>query len=476
MHKAIVILLTNAVFAALALGQMAPVNPTNDFFNQPDFKKRFLGSYGFLSGREPQLKPEDAEVLEELQPLLNSPQQAANFLQAELANQASPNAAFIYTLANLQAQIGEESKAVDNYERAIQAFPDFLRAHKNLGLLFLRRESLEDAKKSLTKAIELGDTDGKTFGLVAYIYENQEKYLAAESAYRRALVEEPDSKDWKVGLARSLLIQEKFTEAVAILDELIRENPSNDQFWLLQANAFLGLEQAVRAASNYEVLRRMGKATPDSLKLLGDIYVNLEMIELAAEAYLAAIEGGKQPSLAGIIKAAETLTNFEAFTDAEELLDGIRKVYSSIPQREDLELLTIRSRIQLATGEADKAAATLQQIVDTDPTRGRAQISLADYFIQQADEVDSALDNADDLRLTFFNKAKQRLAFAANLKGFEREALLKHAQVFIKEKKYGEAVDKLTAAQAIKFEDRIQDFLEKVERAYRAQQAQEQAG
>ena len=45
---------------------------------------------------------------------------------------------------------------------------------------------------------------------MGYCYINLENYLAAEQAYRNAILQQPDTRDWKLGLARSLLAMEQY--------------------------------------------------------------------------------------------------------------------------------------------------------------------------------------------------------------------------------------------------------------------------
>ena len=53
--------------------------------------------------------------------------------------------------------------------------------------------------------MELGDVDGRAYGLLAFSYLTQENYYPAEAAYRQAILMQPETVDWKLGLARCLL-------------------------------------------------------------------------------------------------------------------------------------------------------------------------------------------------------------------------------------------------------------------------------
>ena len=128
--------------------------------------------------------------------------------------------------------------------------------------------------------LELGGGDAVTWGLLGYAWASQEKHLPAESAYRMAVVLDPSTLDWKMGLARSLFRQERFADAAALCGQLIDEDPARSELWLLQANAFLGLQRPLDAAENFELVDGLGGATAESLNMLGDIYVNEELFDL----------------------------------------------------------------------------------------------------------------------------------------------------------------------------------------------------
>ena len=55
---------------------------------------------------------------------------------------------------------------------------------------------------------------------------------------------------------------ETHAEAAALAEELIAKDPDRPEYWLLQGNAYVGLEQPQKAAQNFEIVARMGKASP----------------------------------------------------------------------------------------------------------------------------------------------------------------------------------------------------------------------
>jgi tetratricopeptide (TPR) repeat protein len=421
-----------------------------DIIDDPDWKRRFLGSYGFLSGAEPEIQPTEREVLLEVIDLMKvNPRAAATVLEQQVG--ASSSAALDFILANLQFQTGQLDPAVESYRRAIEKFPDFRRAHKNLGLLLVQRGDHRGALEHLSRAVELGDRDGRNYGLMGYCYVNIENYLAAEEAYRNAILQQPDTRDWKLGLARSLLAMEKYKEAVALFDALIEENPEDSGSWLLQANAYIGLEQPLAAAVNLESVRAMGEARASSLVLLGDIYMNAGMPELAESAYLEAIEReGDGVDFATAYRAADLLVRTRAYGEAQEILASIDARYGAeLSQEDEFRVLTLEAKVARAQGREAEAAELLESIVSRDGTRGDALLELASYHHDRGNE----------------EKAVFLIERAEKLEAYEYQALLEHAQLMVSAKSYAEAAQLLRRALQLESEPRVERFLARVEQA-----------
>lgn len=443
-----------ALLCGLAQAATAQFQPWkgSSVLDDPEWRKSFLGSYGFLSGAEPQIAQSELALLREVIDLMKvNPRAAATMLSQKTTPESS--AALDFILANLEFQNGQQEQAIQHYQSALQKFPDFRRAHKNLGLLLVQRSDFEGGLEHLAKAVELGDRDGRSYGLMGYCYVNLEKYVAAESAYRNAILQQPDVRDWKLGLARSLLAMERHKEAVALFAELIDANPDDATAWMLQANAYIGLDQPLAAAINLETVRAMGKAETSSLVLLGDIYMNQGMPDLAASAYLEVIDHDQENvRFSTAYRAAELLIRARAFEQAEKILSTIDTRYAKrLSQDEELQVLTLQAKVARARGRDREAAKLLESIVDRDGTRGDALLELAAYHRGKGND----------------EKALLMIERAEKVDAFEYQALLDHAQVMVSERDYAKAAQLLRRALAIKNEPRVESFLARVEEAGR---------
>ncbi len=423
-------------------------------FDDPEWRNAFLGSYGFLSGAEPQIAEDERLLLPEVLELLETNQTAAiELLEGKVGTGSS--AALDFLLANLYFQNGKLEAAAEYYGSALEKFPDFRRAHKNLGLLLVQKGNHREALVHLSRAVELGDRDGRNYGLMGHAYLNLENHLAAEVAYRNAILQQPGTRDWKLGLARSLLGLEHYRDAIALADQLLEENPDDTTIWMLQANAYLGVDEPLAAAVNLEAVRMLGKAPTASLVLLGDIYMTAHMPELAKSAYLAAIESDEgRAQFRTAYRAADLLIRTRSWGESQEILASIDQRYAEqLSEDQQLDVLTLKARLARGQGREQDAARLLESIVQRDGTRGEALIELAAYHHGKGEQ----------------EKALLLIERAENLAGFEYEALLDHAQFLVAARDYRKAAEILRRALAIKSEPRVETYLSRVERAIPAE-------
>jgi tetratricopeptide (TPR) repeat protein len=429
----------------------AQPNVNNQLWSDPTFVNEFLGSYGFLAGAEPQISDDEKEALRNLIDLIKaSPKAAIQALEPQITKSSS--AAFDFILGNLYFQDGNLTKAEQYYGNAVVKHPDFRRAYKNLGLVQVQNGDFDKAIKTISKAMELGEVDGRSYGLLGYGYLTQERYYPAEAAYRQAILMQPDVTDWKVGLARCLLETERYADAIALFDTLLLDEPNNADYWLLQANAYLGKGESLTAAKNLEIVRRMGAADLSTLTLLGDIYMNNQSPDLALEAYLAATKVATTHDSKALLRAAELLTRSSNYEQAKQIITQIRNQLS-LTETEELSLLTLEAKIARAEGNGDAAVELLNKIVEHDALNGEALIELANFYADQGD----------------IAKAINRYQQAEKIEAFERDALIAHAQTRVRNGEYQEALPLLRRALQLKSDSNLEDYAQRVEKAAKSQ-------
>ena len=451
------ILLVAFIFSFFASGlhaQRRASNPGSDLWKDEAFVESFIGSYAFLIGYEPKISEEEKDILRDLVDIIKKNKNQVAIAQLEPQIKPSSSAAFDFILANLYFQEGNLESAEKSYKDAVAKYPNFRRAYKNLGLVQVQYGNFKDAIPTISKALELGEVDGRAYGLLAYSYLTEGMYYPSEAAYRQAILIQPKQKDWKIGLARCLLEMERYKEAASIFETLLKEDPNNSDYWLLQSNAYIGNDQSLRAAQNLEIVRHMGEAELSTLILLGDIYMNNSVLELALSAYQSAVKVADSDDALVLLRTANILTRTANFEKAAVLVKNIRQNDAvNLSPDQELQLLNQEAKIARAQGDEDTAVVTLNKIIERDALNGEAIIELANYYVDK------------DMLPEAINRYEQ----AAKIGAHERDALIAHGQTLVRNAQYREALPLLKRALLLKSEPNLEDYTARVERAARSQ-------
>ncbi len=335
----------------------------------PEFQKRFMGSYGVLSDREPQITEVEIALLEKLSPMIGQdPAVAQAMLESVLADNKPVSAAFNHILGNLYLSNDRYNQAETEFLNAIRKFPDFQRAWNSLGTLKMQEESYGAAAEALARSVELGASDAQTYGMLGYALLQTRQFLASEMAYNMALLRSPGETRWLEGKARILAESGRFEETLAATDELLRKHPENLEYWRLQGNAHLGLGHLEETARSLEVARLVGALDVGALYLLGNVYMRLDMPEKALDSYLAALDQHPQSTPGNLLNVARSLLGDQQFDLARRLVATLRPDTESWTRGDRLYFELIGGRIALNDGDNEAALASFSRVLDLDPT------------------------------------------------------------------------------------------------------------
>lgn len=446
-HSIIITVALMSVTALLpAQAQTYPLSENT--WSNPEFVKRFMGSYGFETKTEPEITKEEQMLFQEIATLARSGASAA-ISRLQSARTPESSAAVDYTLANFQMQSGDINGAIRNYKEAIRKFPNFFRAYQNVGLAYVQQGSYSDALQYLLKAIEIRGGNGTLFGLVGYCYLNGGKYASALDAYRQALIFDPDSRDWKLGKLNVLTSMGMTDEALGLLYEMINENPDDAQKWLLQARTLLAENETNKAMANLIVVDLLGDANGKALSLLGELYVNNGLPHLAFDPFSKALAVGDLDSKKVLRMATILADRTDSETAKSFMADVKTKYLPSFSPPEELQYLNLNAKIALAEGDDDKAAGILKQVVAKDPLNGRALITLGKYY-QGKGEIEEAVFSFES---------------AAKVDDFRSEALIQHARLMVGERDFETAIRLLKESQLVDERDYVANYIKNLEAA-----------
>ena len=417
--------------------------------NSPEFRQRFIGSYGVLADVEPKLSQADRPLYESIAPYLQSnPRYAIQQVEKKITNKS--NAAFDFLLGNLYYSIQEYDSSRTALRTAIRKFPSFRRAYRTLALIEVQRGQLNASIPLWLKVITLGGGDAQSYGLLAYAYLREEKYRSALTAYTMARMFNPDSEDFKRGEAQCLLMTENYAGAIALFDDLIADAPSNGEYWLFQANAFLSEKHPDKAIANLEIAHDLGNATWQSLSLLGDLYLSRNNWNLAVVTYQEAVNQHPSTPVDKALNPLRSLLKIGLYQEAQTYMQTFNTIFAEkLKLEHQVEHRLMVIRINLGLGKTIEARKQLLEILDTDPLNGDALILLGNYEKEQGN----------------LAAAELHLERASHLPDFRAEAWENLGKLFIERRDLKQAIYYFEKAYALTQAGYLKDYLKRLKNA-----------
>jgi len=471
------ILIPTLLLATAMIASARPLVTPPSLFSDPKFAREFVGSYGILSDVEPRVSAPEQELLGRVRELF----EASKFKDAEAEiekfmeeiknpprrrrgeepppTEVSP--ALIFVLGNLYFQAGRQEDARRKFMEAIEKFPRFRRAYTNLGFLYIAQNKLDLALPMFQRAVELGESSGRVYGLIGYCLLNAGNPLAAENAYRQAYLLDPNSRDWKLGLTQSLVAQEKHAEAISMIGSLLRENPNDKALWLQQASSYIAIDKKQDAILNLEILRRKGLADEANLTLLGNLHMDGGEPGMALVAYQAALKSAARIDLAKVLKSARILTDYGAPKEADQLLSTLRSVGASTLTADDQATIALTEvRVARALQEPERVSRLLEELLVSRPADPEVLLETARHKDGLAREMEEG-----EARAALVNEARTHYQLAVRSESTAYAANLGLGQMFVREKRYDEAMPFLEAALQAKRSESLEQYVSRVRRA-----------
>ncbi len=418
----------------------------------------YLNSPGFCQDyksqtQEPVVSEEEMKILREVIELSEKDLGGAlKFLEPKITSDCS--AALDFALGNLYFQKDELEEAKDSYQKALKKFPGFNRARANLARVLIRQDKIDEAIREFQRILLTGAPKPSTLTLIGYTFLLKNQPVSAETAYRHALLLQPDDTNARLGLVKCLLQQERFREAIKLLEELLEAHPQRQELWSLLANANLALDKPGRAIIALECARALGIASPDALATLGDLYLNCGQAATASAVYKKAF-AVERPSMNRLLRAAEGFIMLAQPAGAAALLERARSIeqdnHLTFTPRRRRRLHWLEACYAHLKGDSKTAFRAYEQLLEEDPLNGDALLALGDLH-RDAEELEEAL--------IVYERA-------ARVSDKKVEALVRQAQVEIERERYCKAVELLEASQAIKPQPNVARYLDQVRRLVR---------
>ncbi|MCF3650663.1 tetratricopeptide repeat protein [Synoicihabitans lomoniglobus] len=388
-------------------------------------------SYNFRKEREPDMTAAEFALYERMSSMVETnPTFALQLLETMLGDDQDDSAAFDLALGNMYFSEDRIDDALARYTSAVTKYPEFLRGWVNIGMIHYQRQSWADAANAFAKAVNLGDRDAQTFGLLAFSLRQTGNTLGAEMAFMQAMTANPSDTNWIGGLLELYFINGRHAQSESLVRELVRLEPGKAENWMLYSSLLVSLKRPLEAATQLEIARELGTASPEALGLLGDLYVGLGLIPEAVAAYGAIPGDNEQLGAARLLAYARSMVKDGNLKEA-------RSILAKIPVRADWELAKPRlfANAELAVAEGNWTAAqqAYATILNREPLNPYALLGNGHAYAELGDA------------------ARAEFAFenALQVPAAEHRACLELANLALADRRFPRAVQMLNRADAL---------------------------
>ena len=336
-------------------------------------------------------------------------------------------------------QYAEAEKALTS---ALQLMPDLALAHRSLSMVYMVNKDYRKAQQHLTRTIELGVADAQVYGQLAFVNLQLHQGASAISGYQTALFLEPNSPQWQQGLLYALINAQSFSQAQALLDEMLQQQPTNADLWLQRGQIALKQGRSEQALSSLESAlfyahadATSGSFGPENVITLAQLHVQVGSAQRAVDLLGTNLSGllangsshqseTQGQAFTAIDQVCQWLVYNQRWEELAQLLNKITAKRSQISSYFASRFDVYTSKLALQKGQTQQAQKSLMSSVKADPANGEALLTLA--------------------KLMQSNKRPEQAVHyyvrAQGLTSYKERALLGHAQIEIDRQRYADAL------------------------------------
>ena len=297
------------------------------------------------------------------------------FLQ-DLNKMGQVSAYMLYLIGNTYFSLEKYPAAEAAFSAALVPLPDYTRVHESLGYLYLRMERYKEAHEHLGRAAGLGLNSAELFGALGYLHYQTLNYWSAADAFQKALMLAPDNPKWKRGLLQSLSRTYRYKDTLALVEQLLLEEPDDAGIWLFRAKAALGAGEREKALSSLETAIRMGDDNRSNLMACAILHMELGSIERAIALMKSGISDGMD--FVRVEQMLAWLEQTEKWDLLKQMTGAVRDRWDDLSGPQRGKILTREAAVSFHKGDLPVAGDSLEKAIAVDPSNADALILLAD--------------------------------------------------------------------------------------------------
>lgn len=149
-------------------------------------------------------------------------------------------------------QVNEHSKAISMFEKIIEMDPEFYSAYQYIAVAHNQLNQLDESLAYAKKGYELDPYNKELPLFIAQTYAKKGEHAGAIELLQEAIAIDPGYTEAIIFLSRLFIHNERFDEALDLINETKYENETDPQFEWILASVYNGLEEFEEAAKYFE--------------------------------------------------------------------------------------------------------------------------------------------------------------------------------------------------------------------------------
>ncbi|MEQ3512437.1 tetratricopeptide repeat protein [Pseudoalteromonas sp. BZB3] len=384
---------------------------------------QFTGPY---TEKEANIAPEELETAERLKSLLEQGKREQVLKELEAFYEIELSVAMIMLKAQLYFALEDYDKAEKAYLSSLSRSPQLIRAHSDLGQLYLLKGELEKAREHFSNAISYGSQDALIYGQLAYLNLSLYGPYSAISAYQQALTLEPTQEQWQQGLFIALTQAKMYPAAQALLSELIAKHPNDHKLWLNQAILKLELNNNVEALASLEMAILLGNEQQSNYKIAAQLHMQLDSFDRAVE-LISFHLNNFDLEMNSLNTYLTWLGQRGLWSQSQKILSSLESKLPAMSAPKQSIIYLHHALIAKQLNKKIQTVESFQLAIEKNPNNGKALLEYANYLTSDKQ----------------FTKAETLLLRAEALNESKKEAMLARAQLYVDLQNYQAALKTL---------------------------------
>jgi tetratricopeptide (TPR) repeat protein len=275
-----------------------------------------------------------------------------SIVEYKRALEADPSNSLIMSdMADTYLRHRRVREAVDAAEKAIQADPDNLEAHKLLGSVYVNTISTATAQQPVTveavdkaihefeEIVRIDTGERQSYLMLGRLYQMKNQPAKAAQIYSQFLNIEPGSEEAVVSLARLQVEAGNDQEAIRLLEAFLKNEPEAPSAWETLGEAYSNTEQHPKAVAAYKRAVDLDPEDAEFKKSYASALFLDDQLDEASAAYKDVLDEDPDDGVA-LLRLAQIYRRQQKFGEARELLQrGIQLFPESLDLEFNLVLL-----------------------------------------------------------------------------------------------------------------------------------------